>query len=318
VKPTRIRAAFVLLLALCAARDAAAQVSLQYRWKQGESVTYRTSLKTDSTMSGVAGMDDVTFTQTMSQQIKLLAAAVAPDGAVTLHQTIEAVKVEMQTMMGKISYDSANPKSGDLDEGSDALARVFGGMIGATVSVVMAPNGAIQRIEGVQKVYEKVAQGLPSDRSAAQMAQTLKSVLSEPAIRAALEQSFPRLPPQPVKPGETWTGQLSLGSDITGRIAGAQTMTLKRLDEPSGTATIGVALTLKQESAPPVGPAGMTMKLGDSRGEGEIEFDVASGRIRKATMKTEMPSTMTGTGPDGRPASMKNTTRTSMTMEEVR
>jgi hypothetical protein len=31
-----------------------------------------------------------------------------------------------------------------------------------------------------------------------------------------------------------------------------------------------------------------------------------------------MPSTMTATGPDGRPTTMKNTTKTSMTMEEVR
>ena len=186
-------------------------------------------------------------------------------------------------------------------------------------SVVMAPTGAIQRIEGVQKVYDKIVQDLPTDRSATQMAASLKSVLSEEAIRAALEQSFPRMPPQPVRPGETWTAQISLGSESTGRISGTQTMTFKRIDgaDANGIATIAVALALKQESTPPIGPAGMTMKLGDSRGTGEIAFDVANGRIRSSTMKTEMPATMTAPGPDGRPSTMKSTTKTSMKMELV-
>jgi len=219
-----------------------------------------------------------------------------------------------------MSYDSTDPKSADRDEGSAALGRVFGAMVGATISVTMASNGAIQRVDGAQKAYDRIAQDLPRDRSTAQLAQGLKSVLSEEAIRAALEESFPRLPPQPVKPGDTWTGQVSLGSDVVGKITGTQTFTLKTIESAAaaGSATIAVVLALKQESAPPIGPSGMTVKLGESKGEGEIEFDVARGRIRKSTMRTEMPSTMTTVGPDGKPATMKNTTRTSMTMEEIR
>ena len=88
-------------------------------------------------------------------------------------------------------------RGADRDEGAQALGRVFGAMVGSTISVVMAPTGAIQRIEGVQQVYDKIVKDLPTDRSATQMAASLKSVLSEEAIRAALEQSFPRMPPQP-------------------------------------------------------------------------------------------------------------------------
>lgn len=307
------------LLTLSAAAAASAQTTLQYRWKQGEAVIYRTTLKTESTMSGMAGAADVSLSQTMTQRIKLLAVAIGPDGAATLHQTIEAVRVEVDTMMGKVAYDSEHPGSSVADDAAQALGRVFGGMVGATITVAFAPDGAIGRIDGVQKVYDRIAQDLPRDRSAAQMAQTLKSVLSEESIRAALGQSFPRLPAQPVKIGDTWTGQIALGSDATGRISGTQTMTLKRIEGgDAGVATIAVALALKQESSPPLGPAGMTMKLGDSKGAGEIEFDLGAGRIRKATMSTDMPSTMTAPGPDGRPTTLRNTTRTSMIMEEVR
>lgn len=313
------RTLVLTVLAVSAAAAAPAQTALQYRWKQGDAVVYRTTLKTDSTMSGMEGTGDVSLSQTMTQRIKLLAAAIGPDGTATLHQTIEAVRVEMDTMMGKVAYDSETPSAAAGDEGAQALGRVFGGMVGATITVTVAPDGAIGRIDGAQKIYDRIAQDLPRDRSAAPMAQALKSVLSEESIRAALQQSFPRLPPQPVKPGDTWTGQIALGSDATGRISGTQTMTLKRIDGgDTGVATIGVALSLKQESSPPLGPAGMTMKLGDSKGDGEIEFDLGAGRIRKATMKTDMPSTMTAPGRDGRPTTLRNTTRTSMIMEELR
>lgn len=291
---------------------AAQETTLRYHWKQGDVAVYKTTLKTSSTMSGMPGMDDLSFEQTMTQRIRLLAAAVAPDGSATLQQTTEAVSIEMSAPMGKVAYDSADPASAGKDEAAQALARVYGAMVGSTISIAMSANGTIQRIDGVQKVLDRITQELPPDRPGGR---GLRSVLSEEAVRASLEQSFPRLPPQAVKPGDTWNGQIALGSDAIGRVAGAQTFTLASLD--GGVATIAVALSLKQESAPPVGPAGATIKMGESKGDGRIVFDVAAGRIRTSTMKTEMPSTMSTVGPDGRPAQTRNTTRTSMTMELV-
>lgn len=310
-----LRLAAALALTLLAALPASGQSLLQYRWKQGDVLVYETTIKTDSTMTGMPGMTDVSLAQTMTQRIRLLAAAVAPDGSVTLHQTVEAVSIEMSSPMGKVVYDSADPGGAEKDEGAKALATVFGGMVGSTLSISMAANGAIQRIDGIQKVLDKIMQGLPPDRSAGAMAQSLRSVMSDEALRASLEQSFPRLPPQAVKSGDTWTGQTALGSQVIGRVAGTQTFTLKGVE--AGVATIGVALSLKQESAPPIGPSGATVKLGESKGDGQIDFDVTNGRIRKSTMQTEMPSTMTAPGPDGRPSTLKNTTRTSMAMALV-
>jgi hypothetical protein len=316
VKPVRIAAALCCALAVLPS-TALAQTALRYQWTQGDVITYKTTLKTESTVSGMPGMGDVSMEQTMTQRIKILVAAVTPDGTATLHQSIDAVSVEMNTPMGKVAFDSADPKSADRDEGAEALAKVFGGMVGTTISVIMSANGAIVRIDGVQRVLDKIMHDLPQDRSAGPMAQSLKSVLSEPAVRASLEQSFPRMPPAPVKPGDTWTGQVSLGSDVVGKISGTQTFTFKTIEgaAATGVATIGVTLALKQESTPPIGPSGMTVKLGDGKGEGEIQFDVTTGRIRKSTMKTDMPSTMTAVGPDGRQATMRNITKTSMTME---
>jgi hypothetical protein len=304
----------VIALVGSTATFAQAQVTLQYRWEQGQAITYQTTLKTDSTAT-IPGADDVTVHQAMTQRIKLLAAAVAPDGTATLQQTVEAVKVDMTTPLGTISFDSAAPKRDDTDDVSRALANVFGGMVGTTISVTMAPDGAIQRIDGADRALDKIAHDLPQDRPSQQMLQSLKSVLSEDSLRASLSQSFPRLPPQPVRPGDNWTAPQALGGPA-GKIAGTQTLTLTSID---GThATIGVALVLTQQSASPLGPSGAIVKLGDIRGTGEILFDISQGRIVKATMNTELPSTMTTSTPEGHTVTIKNLSKTSMTMEETK
>ena len=298
-----IRLAVIAACLILSAVPARAQAALQYRWKQGDVLVYKTTLKTTSTLSGMQGMGDVSFDQTMTQRIRLLAAAVAPDGTVTLHQTTEAVSVEMAGPMGKVAFDSADPKSAEKDEGAAALAKVFGSIVGTTISVTMASSGAIQRIDGIQKVLDKITQDLPQERAGGPIAQGLKSVLSEEAVRASLEQSFPRLPPQPVKPGDTWTGADRARQRRDRRISGTQTFTLKSVD--GDLATIAVALALKQESAPPIGPAGMTMKMGDSKGDGQIDFDAANGRIRKSTMKTRDAVTMSNRRLGRPPSQMK-------------
>lgn len=317
MKPSRPAATVLVIGALLSAASAAAAqgVTLKYQWRQGDALIYRTTLRSSSTMTGMPNTPGpVSLEQTMTQTIKMLVAAVGPDGTATIQQSFESVKVEFATPMGKVSYDSAVPATA-RDEASEMLQAMFGGIIGSTITVVMTPTGKVQRIAGVPQLLEKLSAALPRDARAAQLAQGLKSMLSEDALRAALEQSFSQMAPKDVKPGDTWNGQVSLGNPAVGRIAGHQTFTLKSVE--ADVAKIGVALAMTQESAPPIGPAGMTMKLGESKGEGEIEFDVAKGRIRKATMTAEMPTTMTAPGPDGQTATVRNTTKTSMTMELV-
>jgi hypothetical protein len=82
-------------------------------------------------------------------------------------------------------------------------------------------------------------------------------------------------------------------------------------------AQVGVELTLKQEVAAPPAANGMVLKVLEGKGVGEIAFDVAKGRIRKSSMKTEQPSTMTMQAPDGSQVTMQNRTTTTVTMELV-
>jgi hypothetical protein len=311
----------VLVLAVVFAASVApslAQTTLQYRWTQGDVLLYRTVLKTTTNVKGgPAGAVEQTLTQT--QTVKLLVAAVGPDGSATLRQTIESVLMEINGPMGKMAYDSTKPPPADDEDPRRAtLAKTFGAMVGEAISVTMAPTGAVRSIAGTQRIIDKLMKGLPMDPLAAGLAQNIKAMLSDDALRTSLEQSFSRMPDQPVKPGDTWTSEQTLGVDVIGRITGTSTFTLKAIEGTgdAAVARIGVVLAIRQESTP--GAAGpMTVKLGASKGEGELLFNIGKGRVERNSMRTEMPSTITMRGREGGPATMQNNTTTTMTMERI-
>jgi uncharacterized protein DUF6263 len=314
------RLAAVVAVAAAAAPLYAQGTTLRYRWIKGDALTYRVTILTTSQVSGAPGGGgrEMKIDQTMTQVLKIAVSDVAADGTATLSQTFQSVKMEMNSPMGRFVYDTALPTT-NTNPMAQAMGQVLGAMAGETITVVQAPDGSVKRVEGASRILDKVVKSLPSDPASSAMAQGLKASLSDEALKATLEQSFTRLPDRAVQSGDTWHGQLNLGNDTIGKIAGSVDFTLKGVEGTGDAvnARISVIMTMKQESALPAGPNGMMMKLGDAKGEGEMLFDVAKGRIRKSTMKSTMPSTISGQAQDGTPLTVANLTTTSMTMELV-
>jgi hypothetical protein len=316
-----VRGGTALLVVTASAVQAGAQaLPLRYKWTQGEALTYRTVVRTTSSATG-GPRGPETFEQTISQTIKLTIAAVNPaDGSATLRQSIEAVSMEVSTPAGKVAYDSARPVGEDADPRVVAMSKTVGGMVGEAISVTIAPTGVVRRIDGAARIAEKLIDNLPRDPMSGALAQNIKGMLSEDALRAGLEQTFSRLPEQPASVGATWTAEQAVGADATGRLLGRSTFTLKAIEGAgdAAIARIAVALALRQQDVPSAG-ASTVVKLGEgSKGEGEVVFDVARGRIETSTMRTDMPSTVTMRTPDGRTITLQNNTKTTMTMTIVK
>ncbi len=315
-----VRGAAVLLVLAASAGAAAAQaIPLRYQWKQGDVLTYRTVVRTTSSATG-GPRGPETFEQTLSQTIKLTVAAVNPaDGSATLRQSIEALSMEATTPAGKVAYDSARPVAEDADPRVQGIAKTLGGMVGEAISVTMAANGTVRRIDGAARIVEKLIDNLPRDPMAGGLAQNIKAMLSDDALRSSLEQSFSRLPDQPVNIGDTWTAEQTVSAGATGRVLGKTTFTLKAIDGTgdAAIARIAVSLALRQEEIPPPGASAVIQLRAGSKGEGEVVFSIAAGRIETNSMRTEMPSTVTMRGPDGGTITLQNTTKTTMTMNRV-
>jgi hypothetical protein len=327
VKPVHALAVLVLLSTAVApdAQIVAPTVTLRYHWTKGESRSYRTTTRTDSTVTGApapqgAPPGPVTVSQSITQVLKFTADAVTPEGAVTLRQTFQSIRMESSSPMGKVVVDSAAPAPAG-DAMAQSVRKLLDAMVGESVTVDMAPDGAVRRVDGASRIAEKIATIVAADPSAGGAAQSLRGQLSDDALKSALEQTFPRLALPPVKAGDTWTGQLAMGNPVIGRITGRSIFTLNAIEGPSEAplARIAIALTLRQDVVPlPSGPAGMVMTLGSgAKGTGELLFEASKGQIQKSTMKTDLPSSVVMTGPDGAPATVDNKTTITMTMELV-
>jgi hypothetical protein len=310
--------ATLVLVCLSAAAAGAQTVTLRYHWTKGDARTYRVTTQTDNAITGMPG-GRVTTSQTMTQVLKYVVEDVAADGSATLRQTFQSIRMETVNPTGKFVIDSGvrETSQNPMVEG---MRGVLAAMAGESVVIELAPDGAVRRVDGASRIADKISKVMAADPAAAQAGQGLRTSLSDEALKTTLEQTFPRLSGPPVKVGDEWQGTLAMGNPAIGRITGRSTFTLKAIEgaADAAVARIAVALVLRQDVVPPPsGPAGMVMTLGQAKGAGEIVFDVARGFIQKSTMKTDLPSTVVMTGPDGAPATMENKAATTMTLELV-
>ena len=293
--------------------------ALRYRWVKGEEVRYRVSQQGTTTISGLPGMGEMTMDQSHVQVLRLTVEDVATDGSATLRQTFESVRMELNSPAGKAVFDSAA-----ADKPTDPIAVAIGAtmsaMIGESITVVLVPTGAVIKVEGMSRIFDKIMKTLPQDPTGAQVFSQLKGTMSDDAMRSMFEQGFATFPDHAVKAGETWTGQFRMSLPIIGTVTTTRTSTLQGVESSNGTsiARIATMFAMRQDAeASPPGPMGMTAKLADSKGEGEILFDIAKGRVQKTSSRSEMPVTLSMTGPNGSQINAQSLVRTTVTMELV-
>jgi hypothetical protein len=287
-------------------------VTLRYHWIKGDTLKYRMVLQTDMTLSGAPGGGGA-FTQTMTQQIALSVEDVSADGTGTLKETVSAVRTEMNSPMGRRVYDSASPAQNSTDPMTAAMGKSISALIGEPITVVIAADGAVQKVEGSSRIIDKIVAAAGQDPAALAGAQAMKAVFSDEALRSMTEQTFPHFPARALNSGDTWSGHLTLGSAVTGKLAGTFVFTLKSVE--ASQATIGASVTLTLLNPPPSGANKMTMKIGASRGDGQIVFDTVKGQIQRSVMHIDVPMTVSLSGPDGMPMSMTNDTKTTVTLD---
>jgi hypothetical protein len=294
-------------------------VTLRYRWTPGETLRYRITQEVQTTLSGLpGGMPDVTLDQTITQTFRMVAKDVTADGTTTMEQVIEAIQMEMNTPAGKITYDSAKPSAAPGNPLEAMMSKMFTPMVGTPFTVTQSSLGIVQKVEGMTKAAEKMLSGLPSDPQMDQMLSGLKASLTDDAMKGMFAQGFAQLPEQVVKPGDGWKGTLNLPNPALGTTSIGVASTLQSVDGSGDaqTAKIVNKVTITQTGDSPGNlPMGMVVKLGDASGDGEIAFDVAKGRTRRAVTHLTMPMTMSGSAPDGTTISMRNNAKSTITIE---
>jgi Family of unknown function (DUF6263) len=296
----------------------AQDTTLRYRWTKGEEVRYRMSQESTATISGLpGGMADMTIDTLMSQVMKSVVEDIAADGTATIRQVYESVRMEVNSPMSKMAYDSTKKDNASADPTAQSMFSV---MIGESFLLVLSPSGEVQKVDGMSRIMEKVFQNLPQDPAAAAMLNGMRNSFSDDAMRATLSQGFLRFPDRALKVGDTWDSQFSVKNPMIGGITTSVNATLKGF-EGSGAdqvAKIAMKLTMKPDSeAAATNPMGLTVKMGDGSGEGEMVFNVAKGRQQRAVNRMNTSLTMSGSGPDGSVMNMQTLVKATVTLELV-
>lgn len=308
-------AAFVAVV--LGSTTSAQEVALRFHWTKGETLRYRVTQQANVTMSNLPGMGDMNVTSTVVQVQQFAVQDIAPDGTATVSVTFESVKMEMISPMATISYDSAAPPK-TADPMTDMMAKSFGAIVGQSVTLVVAPNGAIKKIDGLTAIAQKMSAALPPGAAAGGLP-GMSPMMTEDTIRGMFEQNFAALPDRPVKTGETWKHDNKVKTAM-GLVETAATFTLKGVEAREGSqfATLGMAATNKITMDPAATASlPMTMTMGPGTSQGDVVFDVKGGHLQRSTIQSTQPMSMSMTGPDGSSLNIEAITRTNLTVELV-
>ena len=296
------------------------ELTLQYKWTKGEAVRYSIVQQNTTAISGIPGMGEMNIEQSATQVMRTTAEEIAADGTATLRQGFESVKMEMMSPIFTMAYDSAKPVE-DSNPLNVMLKNVFSGVLGESFTLVMAPTGEIQKVEGLSKIAENVFKNVSTDPGAAGILDGLKANLSDDGMRSMLAQSFAQFPKHPLKAGDTWKTEIISNNPMLGTITTSVTSTLKAVEGEGNNriARIATSLTMKPDATKPAGPnaMGLTVKMGDSTAEGEQLFEAGSGRLRRSSLRLNLPITMSGAGPDGSPLVMTTTVKGTTAVELI-
>jgi len=292
--------------------------TLRYQWVKGDEVRYRVSQQTSVTMSGLPGLGDMTLGMTMVQVVRMAVQDVAADGTATLRETFDSIRMEQNSPFGRTVFDSASPEK-PADPGSVTLGTVMTTMVGESVTIVVGPNGAVTRVEGMSVLADKAVNALPPGPAAGVIAEQLKGFLSDESIRSMMGQNFVTFVDRPLKPGDTWTSQFEQANPLFGRVSATQTFTLSSVESRNGAvlAHIAVQVAMKQAGAATSPIGGLSIKFDDSQSTGEIVFDATKGRLQQASFTGETPADLLITPPGGEAIRLTGLTRNLMTMDIV-
>jgi hypothetical protein len=320
---TRRHRSAIGVLAACllgmAAPGFGQDVTLRYRWTAGEDVLTRMTQQTRTMVSaGGPGMENAAMALSMTQVFRTTVEQVAADGSATLRQVIESIRVEMETPLGKSSFDSTSTIPVDAgDQSGRMLFAAFNAMLGQPITMVVSPQGAVVKIDGMGRLLERILNAQPADRLAPDMLAGLRNTFSDDRMRDMLGWGAVPFPARALRPGDTWDDSHDLTIPVFGVVSSTRTWTLRKVEDESGvpvatlTATVTSATSQNAQSAPPLIP----IRMGKMTGATELAFDVAHGRLLRLSTEASQPITMSPLPSNRAPADLEMVVKTTMSLD---
>lgn len=230
---------------------------LKLNFKPGDKYLYSTEVNQTINTMGISGMQQTII-------MDMIYEVTASEGNnKKLSITYDHIKMKNTTPMGAMEYDSRGEKKGD------GTFSFMDSLIGKSFSLTITPDGNIIKVENLSDLMNS----LPGE---GQAKAELQKQFGDTAIKQMMQNSFDIYPGKPVKVGDSWKKNSSMG--VSGfSINMENTYTLKSI--AAGKATIAVSSVMSLP-ATQTNQGGMDMKMQmDGKQDGTMDVEIASGQI---------------------------------------
>ena len=242
-----------------------AQVKLSFNPPKGAKYEYQTETIQDAKQS-VMGQEIPVETEISTKYLMEIMDKTPQETQVKF--TFKDISYIISSPMMKMGYDSKNPveNPSDMDQ---MLTKMFSKMIDQSFMMVIAPDGSVKSLTGMDAIGVSMVDAIASDgQMIAQLGAQLKQQFNDEAMKNTFEQSFKIYPANAVRTGNSWNMENTLNvnnmnTDISTKY------TLKSVSRNMAT----VAVDGKLEMTP---GAGMEGKLAGTQ-TGTMTIDTGTG-----------------------------------------
>lgn len=269
---------------------AAQEVLLRHQFTAGSEHRYE---MVQRTIVPVPGMGEMV--QEQRQVILMEVLSVESDGTARVRQTIESVRMTMDSPMGVQSFDS------ESGEASDPAFAPLTALAGTGSEFTMAPDGRVVDFGDFGAWIEEMLEGVgPEARG------MLGEAFTEEALESMIRQSVQVLPPEALSPGDSWEHGVSLPAAF-GSLESTTVYTLRGVETMEGraVAVLDVSGTVGQLIPESGNPMAAMVEMSGGDMEGELRFDMDRGIFLGSELTMTLEMAVMG-------QSMVSTTRTAL------
>ena len=194
-----------------------AQVKLSYNPPKGAKYEYQTEMIQNAKQS-VMGQDIPVETEMSTKYLMEISDKMPQETHVQV--TYKEITYIVSSPMVKMGYDSKNPveQPSDIDQ---MLAKMFAKIIDQSFMMVIAPDGSVKSVTGMDAIGESMVGAIASDGPMiAQLGAQLKQQYNDEAMKNTFEQSLKFYPADAVRTGNSWNKENTMtvnnmNTDIT-------------------------------------------------------------------------------------------------------
>jgi hypothetical protein len=272
--------AFALVAgAFVPATGSAQQVQLRYQFAEGDEHRYEMIQQTTVPIPGMGEM-----VQEQRQILRQQVLSVDADGNARIRQTIESMRMTMDSPMGVQSFDS---ESGEV---TDPAFAPLAAMVGTGSEITISSAGAVVDFGDLGEWMEELLAG-----AGPEVQGMMGDALSEEVLESMVRQSFQALPPEGLEPGQSWEFAMSMPAAF-GSMESSTVYTLRGVETEEGrsVAVFDVTGTVGQLVPEPGNPMAAMVEMSGGEMEGVFRFDLDRGLFLGSELSTTLEMAVMG------------------------